>query len=245
MASKYFCILVAVGLACWQAVWAQVELRVVVNNPSRLVEREVEVKQLLPAGIVREDVLDSGEFEVRYDAEAKRYAVSRRVTLQPEEQRAFVIRLRDIWVFDENELQLLDERAEEIRGKLAGTRFEVEGELLRQRVAKNIQTLLELQRAAAIGKVDIPEHISAFDRNQVRYEIVRDDANALEQMLSIIAGSAILDDRMIGVPLDVAILWKVILVIISFVGALTLAFLVIWTSQLKKIRQAEREAGID
>ena len=222
----------------------QVVMRVSASNPSRLSASEVEVKQLLPEGVERTDVLDAGGLDLIYDADAKRYCVTKKVELAPQQKVAYTVQLRDIWTFDEAELKKIDDRAEEIKRVLAPTRSANEGALLRERIGRNVAALLELQTATRIPEVSVPEHISAYDRNSVRFEAISEDAKTLEEILSIVGNSMIIEDFPDGVPPNVGTLWKVILVIVSFVGLLSVVFFFVWAAQLKKIRQAEREAGI-
>lgn len=226
------------------SVQAQVVLRLSASNPSKFAATEVEVKQLLPPGIQRGDVLDAGGLEVVYDADAKRYCVTKKVELQPGQKVSYTVQLRDIWVFDENELKSIDGRAQEISGILAPTRAANEAKLLRDRIGRNVAALLALQAEARIPEVSVPEHISAYDRNAIRFAAVQEDAKTLEEVLSIVGNSMIIEDFPDGVPPNVGTLWKIILVVVSFVGILSLGFFFVWAGQLKKIRQAEREAGI-
>ncbi|MDT8390236.1 MAG: hypothetical protein RRC34_06985 [Lentisphaeria bacterium] len=243
MLKRLFLILFTTGLGM-QMYAQEVVLRLSASNPSKITAMDVEVRKILPPRIERADVLDSDGLDVIYDADAKRYRVQKQVTLRPEEKRVFTIRLRDIWTFDEAELIQAKAKAEKIVGILRNTRGKNEAELLRDRIVKNVDAILDLQAERGIDQVSVPEHISAYDRNEVRYEAVQADARDLEAVLSILGDEKILDEED-SAPVNVAMLWKIILLIVSFVAVITVVCFLVWTGQLRKIRQAEREAGID
>lgn len=221
-----------------------VVLRLSASNPSQITAMDVEVKKMLPPRVERMHVLDNGGLDIIYDADARRYCAQKMVTLKPQEKRVFTIRLQDIWTFDESELNNAKAKAEKIVGILQDTRGKNEAEMLRDRIVKNVDAILDLQGRRSIDKVSIPEHISAYDRNEVRYEAVQEDARDLEAVLSILGDEKILDEED-SAPVNVAVLWKIILLIISFVAVIAVGCFLVWTRQLQKIRQAEREAGID
>jgi hypothetical protein len=237
-------VLLTVLLAVGAGAEAQVVLRLAASNPSKIASTEVELKKLLPERIERADVLDADGMDIVYDADAKRYSVRKTVELAPEERVVFTVELRDIWVFNEDELGAIKERAAEIREILAPTRASEKAALLQERIAENVDDIFELQGRTGIDDVPVTEHISAYDRNEVRFEAIQDDIRTLEAVLQIVGDSMIIEDFPDGVPPNVGTLWKVILVVVSFIGALTVVFFFIWSGQLKRIRQAEREAGI-
>lgn len=222
----------------------EVVLRVSARNPSQITVMQVNVKKMLPPRVERADVLDSDGLDVVYDADAKRYCLEKNVSLKPNEKRVFTIRLKDIWTFDEGELSNAKAKAEKIVQILQGTRGENEAEMLRDRIVKNVDAILDLQNKRSIDQVSIPEHISAYDQNEVRYEAVLEDARDLEAVLSILGDEKILEEED-SAPVDVAMLWKVILLIISFVAVIAVVCFLVWTGQLRKIRSVERAAGID
>ena len=232
------------GLLAVAAADAQIVLRIAVRNPSSLQENEVKVKKLLPEGIEPEHVIDAAGLEVVYDELAERYCVQKRITLGPLETAEFAVRLEDIWLIDEEELRAIDDRAEQIAKTLEGKRFEAEAGRLRDRVHRNVEAILARQEAAKIPDATVPEHISAYDHNEVLFRVVREDATTLEEMLAVLGHGQILQKVPPGMPPNVGTIWKVILIIISLVGVMTLAFFLIWSSQLRRIREAERESGL-
>ncbi|OPZ25703.1 MAG: hypothetical protein BWZ02_02332 [Lentisphaerae bacterium ADurb.BinA184] len=47
-----------------------------------------------------------------------------------------------------------------------------------------------------------------------------------------------------GIPPNVGVIWRVVFIIITFVGVISVIFFVIWSLQLRKIRSVEREEGL-
>ena len=224
---------------------ANVTLKIGVRNPSKFQEQETVVRKLLPSGITPAQVLDAAGLDVVYDEEAQQYAVTKKIQLKPEEQKTFEIRLQDIWLIDAAEVARLKRQAGEKADKLAGKKYEAQANELKARIDQNLATVLQRQEAAMVPKVAPADHISAYNSNKALIGIVNDDLTALEKLLQVLAGETTVSHGLKeGMPPNIGTIWKVIFIIISFVGVISVVFFVIWSVQLKKIRAVEKEEGL-
>jgi len=235
------CLVVLVG----GVAQANVTLKIGVRNPSTFQEQETVVRKLLPTGITPAHVLDAAGLDVVYDEQAEQYAVTKKVLLKPEESKTFEIQLQDIWLIDVGEVEKLKQQAAEKAEKLAGKKYEPQANELKARIDQNLATVLERQEAAMVPKVAPADHISAYNSNKALIGLVNDDLTALEKLLQVLAGETTVRHGLKeGMPPNIGTIWKVIFIIISFIGVISVVFFVIWSMQLKKIRAVEKEEGL-
>jgi len=219
---------------------ASVILRIVATNPSEFEPQQVNVRSYLPKGITRADILDTGGMDIRYDDQREQYFVTAQVELAPRETAAFNVELEDIWLVPPELLTALAARAEELTEKLSETEYAEQSADISRRITDNIGVILERQESARIPEVSPPEHISAFNLNQALLPVVRSDVETLEKLYNRISSDVLLKDRPKGIPPNIGTIWKVIFVIITFLGVTSAIFFLVWTRQLQKIREAER-----
>jgi len=238
--------MVALGLAALivGAAHANVVLRIGVTNPSTFQEQETMVRQLLPAGITPQHVLDAAGLDVVYDEQAEQYAVAKKVLLQPGENKVFEIQLEDIWLIDPVEAENFRRLAEAKTKDLAGREYETQAGELKARIDQHVATILERQEAAMVPRVSPAEHISAYHNNRALLEAVRTDLASMDVLLNRAASIRTLDKVPAGIPPNVGMIWRVVFIIITFVGVISVIFFVIWSLQLRKIRSVEREEGL-
>ncbi len=218
----------------------RVILRIVASNPSEFESQEVTVRSYLPKGISRSEVIDSDGMEIRYDDQREQYYVTTRTTLEPQGSIAFNVELEDIWLITPERLDALANVAGGLAEKLTETAYGQQAQDIRQRVVAAIQNIRERQQAARIPEVSPSEHISAYNNNLALLSVVESDIQTLDKLYARASSDVLLKDRPKGVPPNIGMIWKVIFVIITFLGVTSAIFFLIWSRQLQKIREAEK-----
>lgn len=220
---------------------AEVAVRVVARNPSASETQEFVVRYFLPKGITREDVLDDAGMTIVYDEQQELFLARRTVELEPGQTVEYEIKLRDIWLIEPEVLQGFKTRARQGVDKLQGEAYATHGNVLLARINTMVDLMVSRQDEARVPEASIPDHISAFDRNQDLLELTKADVMELENLLAIISDQIIIETgKPKGVPPSLTTIWKVIFAMVTFVAGMSLVFLVIWTVQLRKIRAAEK-----
>jgi len=99
---------------CPSLVSAQVPLTInlVAVNASEEV-KSVNVRQLLPRELSREDILDTGPLKLDYDVDQGAYFVYGNIEFQPKESKTFKVAVKDVWTIDQEEIDLLKLQLEE------------------------------------------------------------------------------------------------------------------------------------
>ncbi len=218
---------------------ASVVLTMRAHNPSELETQETSVKQYLPKGVEREHILEAGDFDVRYDDVREQYYVQQRVELAPQETKVFEVEIEDIWLVDEEQLEYLERRAIELDQKLEGQAYAVQARNIRERVVRTINEIRARQEAARIPEASVSEHISAYNHNRVLLDGVKDDVNTLEELLNTLGSERVIKKVPKEMPPNLGTIWKTIFAIITFIAIMSAVFFLIWTRQLRKIREAE------
>jgi hypothetical protein len=99
-----------------------------VTNPSTLIEQEVPLKYYLPPEVREEDVISVEDgLTLGYDAEADKYFVEGTFTLKPGETKTLSVKVDDIWVITDGEVESLRKQAEELAKPLNGTSYYAQG----------------------------------------------------------------------------------------------------------------------
>lgn len=105
-----------------------VVIKTLITNPSTLISQEVPVKYYLPKELKKENVIDiDAGAEVKYDTEKDQLFVEGTFTLKPGETRTIRVRLEDIWVISESEIDSLKNQASELVKPLAKTAYYAQG----------------------------------------------------------------------------------------------------------------------
>jgi hypothetical protein len=120
-----------------------------ITNPSTLISQDVPLKYYLPAEVREEDILeiDSG-LTKGYDAEKNQYFVEGKFTLKPGETKTLSVRVEDIWVITEAEVESLRKQSEELVKPLEKTSFYAQGVTFKTDIAVSLDKIVVLQKAA-------------------------------------------------------------------------------------------------
>jgi len=251
--------------------WETIELKVGVSNPSETRAQTANVQYPLPEEVVPSDVLDSGELELGYDFDNEcYYGFKKDVPLEPSERKIFVIRIKDIWRVPEVEIGALRAHTNNLILLLNGTEYFTQGEAIANKVYFNLEEIVTSQNLV----VPPPEHIAFYRDNLKTFKSVKKYIAHLEKLVSkagampgititkaeveIGGGPKVKKPRgyegiafiaktiFRGKAPTPATTWKIIFVIIGFIGVVSLAFYLLWQSQVRRERRraAERKTKI-
>lgn len=230
-----FCLLSSVFCFLPSEVDAEsIVMKILVVNPSKDRSQTVPIKSYLPKEIKEGDVLDKGDFKLDYDIQRGLYYIFKDVELKPTESAAYVVELRDVWIFSNNDLDLLKKQAEQLTERLAETDYFEEATSLKDRIERLIDEILRKQEVAEAIDVLPQRHIAVYRENTEAIKFVKADLSTLEKLVihSGVAGGA---KRQILVEST----WKIILAVLLFLAILSVFFFVVWHMQVKQQKGEE------
>jgi hypothetical protein len=185
--------------------------------------------------------------------------------LPPGGMQSYEITLDDVWTIPNDELVKRSQKAEEYFKKLKdkeGTQVYEYGEMLRENIAQELKRIVDRQKLKEI--IEVRDYISNYRENKEKLALVDKLLEELRLLaypelaqgesplsISLLAGlskgigalkgaSGILGagegegDKTLGITRESA--WKLILIIMTFLGLLSVVFFLIWQSHLKKAR---------
>ncbi|MEW6026246.1 MAG: hypothetical protein AB1599_02980 [Planctomycetota bacterium] len=253
--------------------WGSIKIKIIVVNKDQSSQR-VPLKSYLPQELKPEDVLEKSDddLEVKYDPEKQLCFAGFPTTptdksplLNPGEMREFEITVRDVWVIpEEGEDGMMKKEQEtgDLYKKLKqGTPAYLRGTEL---VKKIDETLTDIRlRQKSKNQIPVERYIQNFRDNKEKMVMVNSYINALKQLASPeLAGSDPLSltglgnllagqkkgaggegDKTLGITAEKS--WLVILIVVAFLGLLSVVFFFIWQSHLKKSRVSPELAEIN
>jgi len=152
-----------------------------VTNPSKTISQKVTLKYYLPAEVKKEDIIeiDPG-LTVSFDAEKGQYFVEGEFNLRPGETRTVAVRVADIWVISEDEVNALRKQAEELSRPLEKTAYFAQGVTLKSDIDVSLDKILVLQK----GKVTPEEKIRAYREAQIEMNAVKTKIDKLQELVT-------------------------------------------------------------
>jgi len=76
-------------------------------------EKEIDIKSPLPKELKPEDILEMGTLKLDYDVDKGSYFVHGKEKFAPKESKKFSIKVRDVWIIAEEEIDLLRQQLDE------------------------------------------------------------------------------------------------------------------------------------
>jgi hypothetical protein len=248
------------GLALAQP--GSVVLNINVANPSTTEPQAVPVKVYLPKEATPKDVTDLGGLKLDYDPDTGTYYVHGEVALEAGQSLTKTVRMADIWVFTEDQLATFVSQAKERASKLTEPSAAQEAAGIIQRIQEKAQEILKQQKETD-GKPG--ERIQAYRQGLGVITTIEQDIDALEKLrersllreskgpageadprIALLAAAAGGDSPEGGAPLGRTIsmttAWRIILVILAFLGGLSAIFFLTWHRLLRVTVVREQEA---
>ncbi|MFA5795038.1 MAG: hypothetical protein WC980_08260 [Candidatus Brocadiia bacterium] len=241
-----------------QYIWGSVKMIVRAYNKSNE-EIQVEVKAFLPQEIKEADVLERGDFVTGYDSVRRTFFVElpadKRPTLRPNEIKEYEITLQNVWLISEQEITDRRDQSLSFVKQLEKNPYYEKALFLRNTIETELQKIENLQTKAK-NAVSPEELISTYRDNRERLigvdrllDILRKLAfpelaegenmmtiTGLEGLVGKGAAGTTAAGEGGGFGIDASSSWKLILVVLSFLGLISVAFFFIWQQQLKKSR---------
>ena len=201
---------------------AGIVLKLMAVNPSQEQNQRVPIKAYLPKEIKPEDILEKSDLDVAYDTQQGSYYVYGEYELKPLEVLEKEIELKDIWVISSTEIESLRMEAGKLFGLLKNTEFAERVDFLKNSIESKLNQVIENQKNAPAN----PErHISDYRENAKIIDTVKADISLARNLLTQ------------AKPFSVVLVWKLIVIIIIFLGVLGASFYFIWQGQVKFINQ--------
>jgi hypothetical protein len=178
---------------------ADIKLKVAVVNPSQTEVQTTPVRYDLPKGLTPSDITDIGPMELKYDFEKGNYYLSRVVKLKPAEKLIMEIKLKDIWMVPQKEIDFLINHTKFLTAQLQNDKHYKVGSILAQKITLRLDAIAKKQ---ADQNLTITEHINLYYENLGILDEVREDIGMLENLVVDVGG--IVKER-VRVPVTLAV----------------------------------------
>jgi len=227
-----------------------------IENPT---EKEVNTsskRHYLPSEIKPEHVAETEGFDIGYDVERGQIFLSKDETLQANEIKKYDIGIVDIWSIAQEEVDNLKNRTKEVYKLLKTTIYAESASYLARGIKDNLERIEKSQSV----KKKIKDHISAYRVNSQLFDMARKDVDQLEDLLKAIRADlersilknvlqkikslksvADIAEAIFGTKPSMNTVWKIIIGIVAFVGALTFFHFVVWGKRSKAVVIEEKE----
>ena len=236
-----------------------VEIKVKVNNPSRRRKQKVTIKYGLPTEITPRYIIDSNGLLMEYDFDRGAfYLFKDSVELDPSEVKIFNVQVRDIWRIPKVELEAVRSHVDNLMLLIEGTEFFEKGKPLSDRITFNLDEIVRYQTM----DVPVDEHIAYYRNNVLLMDETNKYVSQLEKVVSQSGSSPgvtiVKMERLEGGGIEIqretgyegmrlvaesifrgkapseTTTWKIIFVILAFVGITAGSFFMFWYTQVSK-----------
>lgn len=182
--------------------------KTLVTNPSELITQDAEVKYYLPKEIKKQHVLESDEgLTLKYDTDKGQFYVSGTYSLEPGESKIVSVRVEDIWVITDKELDSIQKQATALIEPLKKTSYYAQGVTLES----DIQVSLDKIRSRQ-GLAETPDSkLAAYADSQADLEGIQRKLDSLKTIVAE-AGSTGTLFGFVGATQTLAV-WGLIIVI--------------------------------
>lgn len=147
--------------------------RVTAANPSELISQKVPIEVYLPKEIKKEDVLDLGGLGINYDAEKQAYYLFKDdLELEPKQTTFFAVKLKDVWLISQDEMDAIRKRATEALKQVEDTDYYLQVEEL---AGATHDSLTEIERSQRDVTISTAQHIEIYQSNLEVLAVVKGD----------------------------------------------------------------------
>jgi len=155
-------------------------LRVVAVNPSKKEPKTVEVKNYLPPEVTPENVVNTGELELKYDEKKSlHYVYKKDINLAAGKIRIFTIELKDVWFIPEKELNSVKSQSQSLLSQIKGKEKEKTTEVITE-INKRLEEIASSQEEAKAGP--FKEQIVNYRNNQQALKEIKEDLKQLKEL---------------------------------------------------------------
>jgi hypothetical protein len=220
---------------------ADIVLKTMVVNPSQTRTQTTTLKAYLPYEAKPDDIIDMGDLEIDYDIGEGLYYVYKVVELAPGESVVREIRLRDIWIISQSEIEGFSQRARELVESLKKSAHFQTAISLSEDIAEKQADIVRTQTAVSSA---LPQtRIGTYRQNMKKIEAIKASIAELERLFF---EHKIADAT--GAPpgrISVEKSWAVILGVIASLGILSLVFFIIWHKQAGILKTRKQDGSPD
>jgi hypothetical protein len=158
-----------------------VVIKTLITNPSSLISQDVPLKYYLPKEVKKENVInmDSG-IEVKYDTEKDQYYIEGNFKLKPSETRTIKVRVEDVWIISEGEVDSLLTQTEELVKPLERSSYFAQGITLKSDIVVSLTKVKDLIKTGVTPEAKI----KAYREAQVELSLAKENIERLKDMVS-------------------------------------------------------------
>lgn len=235
-----------------------IDLTVKVTNPSQTAKMDAPVKFMLPAEVSPRFILDRSGLDMVYDFEKESFCLYKdAVELAPGETKEFVVKIQDMWRIAKVEIEALRSHTHNIMVLLEGSEHYDRAKRSSDKINANMDLIVKTQEA----KVSAMQHIAYYRDNMKLLGAAKQEIAELERLVSQRGTSAgvtvkwpdeaaggslsqrkrgyegidlIAQSIFRGKAPTIATTWKIVFLIIGFIGTMAALFFALWFIQLKK-----------
>ena len=107
--------------------------------------KDKEIKQYLPEGLKREDIIDTAGLKLDYDINQGLYYVYGSLTMSAKESKEYDVIIKDIWKVDQEEVALIRAQIEEGVKTIEGTEFTDSAQIKKDTLNNRLEEILKRQ----------------------------------------------------------------------------------------------------
>ncbi|HPS19596.1 MAG TPA: hypothetical protein PKY78_01200 [Candidatus Omnitrophota bacterium] len=141
---------------------------------------EIPLKYYLSNDVHPEDILDFAGFDFKYDVEKGRSYLEKKETFEPQQTKRWDVKVRNRWVYRDNEVENLIDEAEKTRVNYEHSKFRELSQALLDEIKREGGYILSSQKEADT----IDKAIEAYKVNQNRFNLIKDDLLKLQSLAS-------------------------------------------------------------
>lgn len=205
--------------------FGSVEIHFLITNPDE-VEQVVKFKAFLPEEVRPEHVLDLNGLNIDYDPNAGVYFVSGDITLQGKESITKFVKMQDIWVFEEKELQSMKDQAALLLPAIEKTQYGAQGVILKSEIDSALNIILLRQEESYSSPQD---HILAYRENKERLARVNINLDKLKDLVVQAGASQGVVGEIGGIQTFST--WGIVVAIVFCFGLLIILLFAMWRHQ--------------
>jgi len=155
--------------------------KTLVTNPSSLISQTDKVKYYLPSEVKEEDIMsvDQG-LETKYDSEKNRFYVEGGFKLAANETRTFSVRVSNIWIIKDEEIESLRRQADELYKPLEKTAFLAQAVSLKSDINASLDKIENLQDSAVTPE----QKIKAYREAVILKKAVEEKLNGMKELVA-------------------------------------------------------------
>ncbi len=157
-----------------------VSLKIRAYNPSDI-KREINVKYYLPKELLPRYIVNNAGLNVSYDFKKGIFYVHRdKISLPPHGQKIFELRVKDIWFIPEVDIASLRAHTKNLMLLIKGTEFEQQGKPIADKIFSNLDFITKRQSE------DVPfeKHIAFYYENEELFVKTKDLVADLEKIVN-------------------------------------------------------------